>query len=869
MSWTEGVQRLVLPNGLTVLVQRHATAPVVAVVTHVRAGYFDEPDEWVGIAHVLEHMFFKGTARRGPGDLARETQLVGGYVNAGTIYDQTVYYTVLPSAVQGLERALDVQADALMHAALAPRQLRRELDVIIQEAKRKLDSPPAVAAESLYELLFRVHRMRRWRIGTEAGLRRLTPADVRAYYTTRYTPDRVIVAIVGDVDEGRALRLAEATYGAWSRAPARVAASPPERRGAMAASRVVRGDVERPLARIGWRTVGTLHEDTPALDVAATLLGVGRGSSLYRAVRLPGLARRVSASHYTPTEVGVFVMEIDGESGSLDDAVIRTIRVVDALGADGPTPDELLRARAMLSAQWARRFESMDGRASALCEAEALGDYRLVDELYRHTVEVDSAGVQRVVRRYLDLHQACAVLYLADGMDTALTGGKWPPPPHDAVSAGSPAPMTVEAWRTMPARKAVGNVEQHAGAIGRWSVAGADLLVKSKRGSGLVTVGLHFMGLPAAETRGNAGISCLFARSALRGAGGRDGEELAQLTESMGGVLAAGVSADTLGWWVTVRNDALPQAVQVLDLVAREPDLSGGDLATEREKQIGDARSARDDMFRHPIQRVLAEAFRDDAYGLPALGEPETVAGLDDHLVRAWGQRAARRRALAVAVGDLDVTALLEGLAPLAGWSGRECEPEARGRPQWRTGRSGERRGKAQSALAMAFPAVAANAPERYAVIVLASLLSGLAGRLFESIREKRSLAYTVTAAPWMAARAGAIVAYIATSPGREEEARAAMLDELARVSTHPPGEDELARARNYAAGTAEIRKQHARSIADQMLDAWVCGTIDELEEAPSRLRAVTCDQLVEAAERSLNPEMRAEYVVRGTGRSR
>src|ERR1041384_548196 len=157
--FTENVHGCVLANGLTLLIQRDASAPVVAVVTHVRAGYFDEPDEWVGISHVLEHMFFKGTRRRGPGDLARETQLLGGYLNASTIYDKTVYYTVLPSTDGALARAVDIQSDALMNAALDQDELSRELEVIIQEAKRKLDNPGALATETLFQLLFRVHRM--------------------------------------------------------------------------------------------------------------------------------------------------------------------------------------------------------------------------------------------------------------------------------------------------------------------------------------------------------------------------------------------------------------------------------------------------------------------------------------------------------------------------------------------------------------------------------------------------------------------------------------------------------------------------------------------------------------------------------------
>src|SRR3989337_614292 len=162
--WTAGVRKEVLPNGLTLLVQPDHSAPVVSVVTHVKAGFFDEPDRWTGISHVLEHMFFKGTARRGVGAIARETKAAGGYLNAGTGYDHTSYFTVLPAS--GLAAALDIQSDALRNSIIDQGELARELLVIIQEAKRKRDTPAAVAHETLHELMFDRHRMRRWRIGT-------------------------------------------------------------------------------------------------------------------------------------------------------------------------------------------------------------------------------------------------------------------------------------------------------------------------------------------------------------------------------------------------------------------------------------------------------------------------------------------------------------------------------------------------------------------------------------------------------------------------------------------------------------------------------------------------------------------------------
>jgi zinc protease len=861
MPWTDDVAKLVLPNGLTLLVQRDSSAPVVAVVTHVKAGYFDEPDEWVGIAHVLEHMYFKGTARRKPGDIARETQLVGGYINAGTIYDKTIYYTVLPSAAGGLERALDVQADALMHSALDGDELGRELEVIIQEAKRKLDTPGAVATEGLYALLFQVHRMRRWRIGSEEGLRRLTRDDVRAYYTSRYTPGRVIVAIAGDVDVDRALRLATDVYGSWERSATPVEGSPPEPGAAPPALQVERGDVERPLANVGWRTVGTLHPDAAALDMAATILGTGRGSRLYRAVRTPGLAASAGAGHYTPTEVGVFELGLEGEQDRFDAALERSLELVQALRGDAPAAAEVERAKAQVATQWARRFESMDGRASVLCEAEALGDYRLADELYRLDMAVTADEVRRVAEQYLDPAAAAGFFYLPEDGTTRFEG-VWP-----SAHGATRMEVAAVADRAVAGRQApplLGEPTCYAAGVVHRAYPGADVLARSKRGAGLATVLVHVPGVTTQETDANAGISWLLARSTLRGAGGLAAEELAQAAEMLGGGLAPSVGAETIGWGMTVRVDAVRDAAELLRMVALEPELRRDDVEVERTLQASDARRARDDMFRHPLQRALGQAFPGDAYGLPALGEPDVVTALDAELVREWAGRVAGRRAVVVAVGDLEVEELHAELAPLAAWPSREASRDEAAVPVWAAGRASETRRKEQSALAMAFPAAAFASDDRHPITVLAALLSGLAGRLFDELREKRSLAYTVAVVPWLARRAGAVLSYIATSPDRETEAREAMLAELERVVTEPPSVEELERARNYAAGLVEVRQQSGRAVAGEILEAWVYGAMAELHETAARLRAVGVEDVVRVAGAVFREDRRAEYVVRG-----
>ena len=273
--WTDGVRREVLPNGLTLLVQEDRSAPVVAVVTHVRAGFFDEPDRWTGISHVLEHMFFKGTERRGVGAIARETKSAGGYLNASTSYDHTSYFTVLPAS--GLAKALDIQADALRHSVIDAGELARELQVIIQEAKRKLDTPGAVAYETLHEVMFDRHRIRRWRIGHEEQLAGFTRADVHGYYASRYVPARTIVAIVGAVDAEGALAQARQTYGGWPPAAGAVDPSPEEPPRREVRTRTLRGDVTQAELTLGWRAAPPLAPDAPALDLAAAVLGAGTG----------------------------------------------------------------------------------------------------------------------------------------------------------------------------------------------------------------------------------------------------------------------------------------------------------------------------------------------------------------------------------------------------------------------------------------------------------------------------------------------------------------------------------------------------------------------------------------------------------------
>jgi zinc protease len=866
--WTEGVVREVLPNGLTLLVQSDHSAPVVSVVTHVKAGFFDEPDRWTGISHVLEHMFFKGTARRGVGAIARETKAAGGYLNAGTGYDHTSYFTVLPAS--GLSAALDIQSDALRNSIIDPGELARELQVIIQEAKRKRDTPGAVAHEALHQLMFDRHRIRRWRIGTEEQLARLTRDDLWSYYRSRYVPERTIVSITGAFDPATALELARAAYGDWPVAPGALDRSPEEPPRREVRARTLRGDVTHAELVLGWRTVAPLHQDAPALDLAAAVLGLGRGSWLYRALRQEGVVTSVSAHNYTPTELGVFSISADLTPDNVSEAVERIAENVSRLTLLGPDPHELERARTLLRARWARQLESMEGKGSALAAAEALDDFSFLDREYEALGSVRPDEVRSAATRYLQPDNVSAVAYLPTGEGEELAA-----PTLERAFAVTALRKASSRPPTRPTPRPASRVEGRVQAeVLHTPLPGADLLVRRKTGVPLVTLGIY---VPRQEfdPPGQAGLGALVVRSAVRAAGDLDAGSLAFAFEQLGGTLSATAASDWLGFGTTVLSENLGEAATLLNLVFSDPGLGETEVSVERGLMVIEAEQVADDMFRYPFQLAFAGAFGNAGYGLPVSGLPETLSAISHSDARVWHRRALLDvRPIVVAVGDVDPE---EASAVIAGvFRDRAAIPaRASHMPLPWAGGLGDssmrmvQRDKQQVALAMAFPGPSRRDPDRAAAEIWAAVASGLGGRMFEALRDRRSLAYTVMASSWQRGRAGALITYIATSPEREEEARGAMLDELDQFTREPVSPAELAQAASYLAGQAEVGRQSGAGVAGEILEAWLSGNgLSDLENPAAAFKAVSAEEVLRVAHQHLRPSQRAEGIVRGTGLS-
>lgn len=862
-----------LGNGLTVLVREDHSAPVVAIVTHVQAGYFDEPDKLVGISHVLEHMYFKGTERRGVGEIAQETKAAGGYVNAGTIYDYTSYYTVLPAS--SLEMGLDIQADALRHSQIDEDELARELLVIIQEARRKLDNPSAVATETLYEEMFEAHPIRRWRIGTEEVLRRLRREDVWQYYRSLYQPSSIILVVAGDVEPGRAFELIEGFYGDM---PAGEPARPPRpeepaRRGFR--FRELDGDIVHTYAELGWRTPESEHADTPVLDLLAAVLGSGRASRLYRGVRELGLATSIGAYNYTPTELGVFGVSAELRPGDTLPALEAIAREVESIRTTPVSSRELERAKNLLEARLVKRLETAEGQASFLADWQALGDWRLAESYLDRLLSAGAEAVQRVAAAYLDLELATALVYrprsapalglgMAELRERLARAGATATPVRGEEPPGRPTPRGV-------GRPASAGVED--GVHFFELPDGSRVAVKPRRSTPLVSMAIWLRGGELRESPEEAGITSLLGRVSVKGTGTRSAAEIAEQTEGLGGSISPSVGADTFGWSLSLPSRHFERGFELLADVTLRPAIPEAELERERRVMLSDLERVRDDTYQYPMQLFLQAAFGGTPYGY-TLAELEAAIGrVDRAAVCRWHERSVlQARRWVLVVGDVAPAEAAAAIArELSALEPTAEEPPVR-LPAWTPGPRQEsaQLGKAQTALVLGWPGPARPDPDRYPLQVLSNVISGLGGRLFEELRSKRSLAYTVTAYPVARWLAGAYVAYIATSPEREDEARAGLLAELERVRQEPVTAEELERAIRYSIGAWQIRSQTNGAQLSDLAGALLLGEgLAELREHEARIRAVTADSILEAVNRWLDPARTVEGIVRGTGGGR
>jgi zinc protease len=399
---TGSVLATTLPNGLRVLLLEDHRSPIVSVQIWYRVGSRNEHRGATGIAHFLEHLMFKGTKRYGPRQFARLVEQNGGQDNAFTSQDVTSYFVNI--AADKLDLVLDLEADRMRNLLLDPKEIDSEREVVIEERRtRTEDDPEGFLGEEVGSIAFKAHPYGYPIIGWMEDLKRLTPAEIRAFYRTYYVPNNAILVAVGDFKAQAALEKVKRYFGPIARgaAPPPVLAVEPPQNGERRA--IVQKQAQLPIVYLAWHVPNQRSDDGPALEVLSTVLSGGRASRLYRSlVYERQLALEAGGDYsYFSLDPNLFWFWATAMPGQTPEKLeTELLAEMERLRQEPVSDEELQRAKNQIEAQFVFQQDSVYRRASMLVRFELIGGYGLFDAFLARIQTVTAADLQRVARAY-------------------------------------------------------------------------------------------------------------------------------------------------------------------------------------------------------------------------------------------------------------------------------------------------------------------------------------------------------------------------------------------------------------------------------------------------------------------------------------
>ena len=774
-------QKWILPNGLTIIVQEDHSAPVASMQAWCSTGSVDEDQHLgAGLSHILEHMLFKGTKTRSANQIAQSIQDVGGYINAYTSFDRTVFWIDVPK--DGVSTALEVLTDAMMNSNLPPDEYKKEQEVIRREFAMGMDDPDRMASLLLFATAYQRHPYRFPVIGELEIYNQLTQEQVMQYYKTRYVPNNLTFVVVGDVNGEKVQQQLSDLFNAYpekSLKPVFIPSEPPQ---------LGRREVHKEFATelthfsMAWHIPEVTSPDVPALDLLSTILGDGRSSRLYQRVREEaGLAFGISAFSYTPGDSGLFGIDATLDPKKREAAEQLALQIVDEVKQSGVTADELDKAKKITLSQHLGALTTMRGQASDIGS-----NWLLTRDLNfsRHYLD----AVQQVT---LDDVKRVAKTYLTENNLTV-------------VSLNPRGSLSGKAELVKPVA---------AGEIQKFELSnGLRLLVREDHRLPLVGMGAVFRGGLLAETPQDNGITRLMTKVLLKGTKTRTAEQIANELESVGASISSEAGNNSFSVSVDVMKPDVKRGFSLLSDVLLNSTFPEKAIAREKEIQIA-AIQQEEEQLTSVARNIMREAlFPQHPYALRSNGSVGAVQHLTQKDLLDFRDRyVVARNGVIYVFGDVkadEIKQLVEqALGNMKAGALTLIDAKA-SMPLAKTTMVESRKDKAQGVIMVGFRGASLSSPDRYALELIDEASSDLGSRFFIRIRQQMGLAYYVGASQMQGLVPGLFAFYLGTDPQKLERVRTELLDEIHNLANDGLTPEELQRAKKKLIGQQEIANQ-------------------------------------------------------------
>lgn len=807
-----------LSNGLKVVHEKSTNSHVTSMQIWVKCGSVNELEHENGISHFIEHILFKASKNHGLGEIADSIERMGGELNAFTGKDHTCYYVTVPSVYY--KEALAILRDLVFYPLMDDKDIEDEREVILEEIRRYQDIPSSVANDMYYELQFKGHPYARPIQGTVEVVKGISVKDIKDYYSRFYSPVNSTLVICGDVDEDDAFMCAGSVFSGLRDSSAVLPEVEPSIPAGACSCNVLEMDVCESVLYFGFSAPGLFHEDVPALDILANIVGQSESSRLVKRLRVEkGLVTSISAICYTPKHGGCFAFGVSFESKAdkftdmLATILSETHSTLSEISLKGFSDEELERAKTIILSEKVYEKRTVDGMASRIGRLiSTTGDVVFEEKYIEQIKKISKKDLINVFNKYLcgGAFSASAVVpkgsklpsdHLCSILKENISrlekyNGAEPVAGHQATMAGFDFNI-------------IGNNEQPS--LSRYK-SGARIITKRFGDIPLASLYVCFPGGVSYEDKSNNGVSNLASRTLMYGAGKLTYDQIAGKLDSTASYFDIFSGRDGFGVSLSVLRPYFNEVLDVIKQVLTEPRFEEEYFMSEKKVVENEIASLKDNLSSYTLSLFLKTLYKKSSYRFESIGTKASVGRLarQDAEDFYYGILDPKKMVI-VFSGDFDKDAALDWGEEISSVKNKKesiadkntIEPE-----QSSQRLHTETKDVKQAHIMLGYRTCNVIDEDVPALKVLAGVLLGQSGRLFVNLRDKQSLAYSVFPMQMNGVHSGYFAVYIASEHSKVDRCIKGMRQEIARLKEELVSDEELTRSKNYLVGIKEIELQ-------------------------------------------------------------
>lgn len=794
--------KIILDNGLTIITKVDKSAPVASVQVWCKTGSIYE-NELIGsgISHLVEHMVFKGSKKLKTGEFAKEVQNIGGYTNAYTSYDRTVYYISCPK--EGVKKSIDLLSDLVNNPTFPKKEYEKERNVVRREIDMGEDDPGRSIFKLTVSNVFQKHPYKYPVIGIRDIYNALTYEEMVDYHKKHYIPNNMFFVVVGDINEKKVIKQITNTYKKIKAEnyPPIYIPSEPKQLGKRNIEK--RFNTKLTSLSLAWPIPGLNHSDVPALDILSSILGDGLSSRLYKEIRdKKNLAHSISSYAYTPGEGGIFNINASIDPDKKEECEKAILDILENIKENGVKEEELKKAK---KSNLSMSFDTLSTVSGQAGELGSNWFYTQNLDFTKHILNklnnVTNEDIINVTKKYLK---------------------------NDCLSVSSLIPNNFEKSKKNDKKVAKSKSKNKSNLFTLPN--GIRLIVNQNKRLPVVNVSTKLIGSLLVEDENNNGVCSLMANTILKGTKNLTAEEISSKIENVGGEIYTSSGNNTFEVSGECLKTDVDLLLEIIADVIKNPIFPDDKVEVERKSQIATIKRIEDHLLSLASLKAKEKLFEGSSYSLSRYGTIEKVKNIQRKDVLEFYKKYVTGKNLVISIyGDINPQEIKEKVskhfADLK--EGADILPKVKTKDKFEklsTQEINTEHKKLQSVLIVAYRTPSIYNKNYYAYQILDEACSDMASRFFNRIREKLGLAYYVGSSYFAGPQIGSFSFYLGTSPKQLQLAKKELTDEIKNLAENGLTKEEFQRAKKTYLGKELLSNQSIKNQSEESAISEILG---------------------------------------------